>query len=59
MRRITAFDAKTPTLPFSGDGDAKQRAADESLRRLVDRQLMPLYERMEAVRHDSEGMTLD
>jgi hypothetical protein len=59
MRRITAFDAKTPTLPFRGDGDAKQRAADESLRRLVDQQLMPLYERLEAVRHDSEGMTFD
>jgi hypothetical protein len=50
MRRSARSDAKNPALPFADDSDAKQRAADESVREAARRFVAPLYARLEAAR---------
>lgn len=47
------FDAKSPTIEFSNDVKAKQREASNEIRRIADEMLMPLYEKLEAVRYNS------
>ena len=53
MNAAARFDAKSPALEFVGDTAQKQSEADETTRRLAGEMLMPLYERLEAVRRKS------
>jgi hypothetical protein len=48
MRHASRFDAKTPALFFEDDSATKQQAVSSVCRRLSDRWLLPLYERLEA-----------
>ena len=50
MRVVAAHDAKSPQQKFGDDTGAKQRAATESVRTIVNEAVMPLYEQLEAVR---------
>lgn len=50
MRRTSQFDAKNPSLQFVNDTEVKNREASQQVRRMADRWLMPLYERLEALR---------
>lgn len=51
MRQVAGFDAKSPSLPFTGDSAAKQFAASTEMRRLSERWLMPLYAELEGLSH--------
>ena len=50
MNAAARFDAKSPTIEFTNDVESKQREANETIRQLSDKMLMPLYEQLEAVR---------
>lgn len=50
MNSAARFDAKSPTVEFIDDAARKQSEADDALRLLSDKMLMPLYEQLEAVR---------
>ncbi len=54
MRAITRYNAKTPRLPFEDDTRQKQAALSGPARALVERELRPLYEELEAVRRGEE-----
>ena len=47
MRRAAQQDAKTTNMPFTGDTDAKQRAATDNIRRAAVRHLGNIYRRLE------------
>ncbi len=49
MQRAAQRDAKSPTVPFAGDTEAKQRAATANVRRAAERHLSALYDRLEAL----------
>jgi hypothetical protein len=49
MRQAAQQDAKSPSLPFAGDTDAKQRAATDKIRRAAARHLGEIYDRLEAL----------
>ena len=59
MNAAAGFDAKSPTLKFSDDTAQKRNEADDEIRRLADTMLLPLYERLKAVRLDSERLHSD
>ena len=50
MRAAAQVDAKHPAFPFVDDSAEKRRQAPESIRRLSEEFLSPLYERLEAAR---------
>jgi hypothetical protein len=50
MRQVTQFDAKNPSMFFTDDTAAKERAASERVRRLADEMLRSLYRELEACR---------
>lgn len=49
MQQAAQQDAKTPSLPFAGDTDAKHSAATEKIRRATGRRLGEIYGRLEAL----------
>jgi hypothetical protein len=49
MNSAAKFDAKTPSLPFASDNQAKQDGATDAVRSAAAIWLDPLYERLEAV----------
>lgn len=50
MRRTSQFNAKNPSLRFENDTASKNREASDELRAVVNKWVMPLYERLEATR---------
>ncbi|MDQ3747648.1 MAG: sulfotransferase [Acidobacteriota bacterium] len=50
MNSAARFDAKSPAVEFTDDAARKRKEADETTRRLSEKMLMPLYERLEAAR---------
>jgi hypothetical protein len=50
MKAASRFDAKAPSRLFVDDRESKRSTATEEVRAHVDRLLMPLYERLEAIR---------
>ncbi len=50
MARAASRDAKVPANSFESDSEAKQREAGEHLAALCQSKLIPVYERLEAVR---------
>jgi hypothetical protein len=50
MRSVTRVDVKNPAFPFAADAEAKRSRADDSLRREVEKWLMPRYRELEALR---------
>ena len=54
MNSAARFDAKSPTIEFVNDAAQKQNDADDELRLLSDKMLMPLYEQLEAVRGNDD-----
>ena len=50
MKEASRFNAKAPSSLFVDDRERKRRDATDEMRALVDRLLMPLYERLEAIR---------
>lgn len=53
MNSAARFDAKNPAVEFATDAAQKQSEADEKIRLISNKMLMPLYERLEAVRGSS------
>jgi hypothetical protein len=49
MQRAAQRDAKSPTVPFVGDTEAKQRAATANVRHAAERHLGAIYDRLEAL----------
>jgi hypothetical protein len=49
MQRAAQRDAKSPTVPFVGDTEAKQRAANANVRRAAERHVGAIYHRLEAL----------
>jgi hypothetical protein len=49
MAEATRFDAKTPSLPFAPDTEAKQQEATAATRAVADEWLGDLYHRLEAL----------
>jgi hypothetical protein len=47
MRQATQRNAKSPSMSFTGDTDAKQREATAKIRRAADRHLGEIYNRLE------------
>lgn len=54
MMAVAAHYAKEPgePIPFEADSAAKQRRASESVRRLVEEYLQPVYQQLESRRHE-------
>jgi hypothetical protein len=48
MKYIAQFDAKNPSLNFSDDSAATKLGASEAVKRMADKWVAPLYERLEA-----------
>jgi hypothetical protein len=54
LRRAARFDAKRPGMNFETDSAAKQRAANDEIRRLADEFIRPAWEKLERARHESQ-----
>jgi len=50
MAEAARFDAKTPSVPFALDIEAKQQEATAATRSVADERLGDLYRRLEALR---------
>ena len=50
MAQAARYDAKTPSLPFAPDTEAKQQEATAATRAVADECLGDLYRRLEALR---------
>jgi hypothetical protein len=50
MKASSRFNAKDPSSVFADDAEQKRKTATDEMRGYVDRLLMPLYERLEAIR---------
>jgi hypothetical protein len=50
MRRVTQFNAKSPTMTFTSDSADKQKAVTDEVRQLAAQWVGPLYEELEAGR---------
>ncbi|HEY0003428.1 MAG TPA: sulfotransferase [Pyrinomonadaceae bacterium] len=59
MRQASRFNAKSPSMPFADDTEAKNRAATDELRRLSKIWLDPLYEQLEALRQEQRYSTIN
>jgi hypothetical protein len=49
MRQAAQQDAKSPSMPFAGDTDAKRREATEKIRHAAERHLGEIYNRLEVL----------
>lgn len=50
LNRISRLDAKNPSLQFTNDTEAKNRLATDLTHSMADEWIVPVYERLEAVR---------
>ena len=50
MQEAAKYDAKTPSFPFTPDGDIKQRAATAAIRVAAGDRLGEIYRQLEALR---------
>lgn len=57
MNSAARFNAKSPTLEFVDDAERKRNEASAAMRLISDEMLMPLYERLEAVRRKSAELS--
>jgi hypothetical protein len=55
MIEATRYDAKTPSLTFAPDSEAKQRGASAATRTAAERWLHDPYSRLEALRAAMTG----
>lgn len=50
INRVARLDSKNSSLPFTDDTEAKNRSASDKMRRMADKWIVPVYERLEAAR---------